>query len=453
MSWLTGPWDDRVMNGTDQGGAGEAAAGSVQRRLPAATWWRCLLPRPTLRLRLTVLYGALFLAAGALLLLLSFLLFRRGLDNALQAPLQHGRPRLPRPIATLPPPHSPAGSAAKGLSSAFPTRAQLEVRDQAIHQLLVQSGIALPVMALASVGLGWWVAGRALRPLRRMTATARSLSEASLHERIALDGPSDELRELAETFDAMLDRLEAAFESQRSFVANASHELRTPLSIQRALLDVALDDPHAPASELRDTALQVLQVTERSEHLIENLLVLARSTRGLSASDRQVAELAQIAQRALDQEWPAAGPSPPALRCSLRPAPVNGDPALLTHLAANLIQNAIRHNSPGGWVELSTATTGGQVSLTVSNSGPAIPAEHVGELFRPFRRLAPDRTGSVRGSGVGLSIVHAVASAHGATITAVAAPGGGLSVSVRFPRATADPPPGAPTLPQASGRT
>src|SRR5215475_11031760 len=141
MSWLTGPWDDRVMNGTDQGGAGEAAAGSVQRRLPAATGWRCLLPRPTLRL-------------------LSFLLFRRGLDNALQAPLQHGRPRLPRPIATLPPPHSPAGSAAKGLSSAFPTRAQLEVRDQAIHQLLVQSGIALPVMALASVGLGWWVAGR-----------------------------------------------------------------------------------------------------------------------------------------------------------------------------------------------------------------------------------------------------------------------------------------------------
>src|SRR5262249_35313621 len=211
---------------------------SVQRRLPAATGWRCLLPRPTLRLRLTVLYGTLFLAAGALLLLLSFLLFRRGLDNALQAPLQHGRPRLPRPIATLPPPHSPAGSAAKGLSSAFPTRAQLEVRDQAIHQLLVQSGIALPVMALASVGLGWWVAGRALRPLRRMTATARSLSEASLHERIALDGPSDdELRELAETFDAMLDRLEAAFESQRSFVANASHELRTPLSIQRALLD------------------------------------------------------------------------------------------------------------------------------------------------------------------------------------------------------------------------
>jgi len=439
------------MNGTDQGGAGEAAAGSVQRRLPAATWWRCLLPRPTLRLRLTVLYGALFLAAGALLLLLSFLLFRRGLDNALQAPLQHGRPRLPRPIATLPPPHSPAGSAAKGLSSAFPTRAQLEVRDQAIHQLLVQSGIALSVMALASVGLGWWVAGRALRPLRRMTATARSLSEASLHERIALDGPSDELRELAETFDAMLDRLEAAFESQRSFVANASHELRTPLSIQRALLNVTLDDPHAPASELRDAARQVLQATERSEHLIENLLVLARSTRGLSLSDRQDAELAEITRQALQQEWSAAGPNAPTLRCSLRPAPVHGDPALLTHLASNLIQNAIRHNSPGGWVELGTGTTSGQASLTVSNSGPAIPAEHVGELFRPFRRLAPDRTGSVRGSGVGLSIVHAVSTAHGATITAVAAPGGGLSVSVRFPRIPADPPPGSAMLPLAPG--
>jgi len=327
------------------------------------------------------------------------------------------------------------------------------VRDQAIHQLLVQAGTALSVMALASVGLGWWVAGRALRPLRRMTATARRLSEASLHERIGLDGPSDELRELAETFDAMLDRLEAAFESQRSFVANASHELRTPLSIQRALLDVALDDPHAPASELRDTARQVLQVTERSEHLIENLLVLARSTRGLSPGDRQDAELAQIAQRALDQEWPAAGPSPPALRCSLRPAPVTGDPALLTHLAANLVRNAIRHNIPGGWISLSTGTTGGQATLTVSNSGPAVPPEQVGELFRPFRRLAPDRTGSVRGSGVGLSIVHAVASAHGAAVTAVAAPGGGLSVSVRFPLATADPPPGPAMLPLAPGRT
>ena len=251
----------------------------------------------------------------------------------------------------------------------------------------------------------------------------------------------------------MLDRLEAAFESQRSFVANASHELRTPLSIQRALLDVALDDPHAPASELRDTARQVLQVTERSEHLIENLLVLAQSTRGLSPSDRLDAELAEIARQALDQEWRTAGPDPPALRCSLRRAPVIGDPALLTHLAANLIQNAIRHNQPGGWVELSTGTTGGQASLTVSNSGPAVPPDQVGDLFRPFRRLAPDRTGSVRGSGVGLSIVHAVASAHGATVTAVAAPGGGLSVSVRFPRVPAHPPPGPPMLPLAPGRT
>ena len=442
------------MTGSEPSAAGQTAAAPARRRSPVTMGWRWLLPRPTLRLRLTVLYGALFLAAGALLLLLSFLLFRRGLDNALQAPLQHGRLRLPRPFITVPPPHSPAGPAAKGLSSKLPTRAQLEVRDQAVHQLLVQSGIALAVMALASVGLGWWVAGRALRPLRRMTATARSLSEASLHERIALDGPSDEMRELAETFDAMLDRLEAAFESQRSFVANASHELRTPLSIQRALLDVALDDPHAPASELREAARQVLAVTARSEHLIENLLILARSTRGLSPGDRQATELAEIARQALDQEWPAAGPHPPALRCSLRPAPVNGDPALLTHLAANLIQNAIRHNSPGGWVELSTATTGGQVSLTVSNSGPAIPAEQVGELFRPFRRLAPDRTGSVRGSGVGLSIVHAVASAHGATVTAAPFPAGGLSVSVWFPRLPADPQPGTPApRPLAPGRT
>src|SRR5215469_14566148 len=430
------------MTGSEPSAAGQTAAAPARRRSPVTMGWRWLLPRPTLRLRLTVLYGALFLAAGALLLLLSFLLFRRGLDNALRPPIPQGPrlpPRPPHPFGTIASPLSGGASGIKQLGSKFPTRAQLEVRDQAIHQLVVQSGIALSVMGLVSVGLGWWVAGRALRPLRRMTATARSLSEASLDERIALDGPRDELRELAETFDAMLDRLEAAFESQRSFVANASHELRTPLSIQRALLDVALDDPHAPASELRDAARQVLQVTERSEHLIENLLVLARSTRGLSPGDRQDAELAQIAQRALDQEWPAAGPSPPALRCSLRPAPVTGDPALLTHLAANLIQNAIRHNLLGGWVELSTGTISGQASNAGANGGPAVPAEQVGELFRPFRRRAPDRTGSVRGSGIGLSIVHAVASAHGATITALAAPGGGLSVTVRFPSAAADP--------------
>ena len=396
-----------------------------------------------MRLRLTVLYGTLFLAAGALLLLLSFVLFRRGLDNALQPPVPHGHsrpsPTLASPFPPVALPHSGAASGISGLSSKFPTRAQLEVRDQAIHQLLVQSGFALSVMALASVGLGWWVAGRALRPLRRMTATARSLSEASLHDRIALDGPSDELRELAETFDAMLDRLEAAFESQRSFVANASHELRTPLSIQRALLDVALDDPHAAVPELREAARQVLAVTERSEHLIENLLVLARSNRGLAQGDRQDADLAAITRLALEQEWPSAGPSPPALRCSLHAAALSGDPALLAHLAANLVRNAIRHNIPGGWITLSTDTVDGQARLTVSNSGPVIPAEQVGELFQPFRRLAPDRTGSVRGSGVGLSIVQAVAAAHGATVTATAIPAGGLALSVCFARVRLGP--------------
>src|SRR5262249_17800899 len=187
------------VTGTEPHGGGEAAAPG-RPRVPAAMAWRSLQPRPTLRLRLTVLYGTLFLAAGALLLLLSFLLFRRGLDNALQPPLPHGglQPpsRLHGPFPTVAPPPSGAASGITQLGTKFPTRAQLEVRDQAIHQLLVQSGIALSVMAVASVGLGWWVAGRALRPLRRMTATARSLSEASLHERIALDGPRDEMREL-----------------------------------------------------------------------------------------------------------------------------------------------------------------------------------------------------------------------------------------------------------------
>jgi len=440
------------MNGASTGGR----AGAVTRRsrygFHAPIAWRKMLPRPTVRLRLTMLYGILFLAAGALLLLLSFLLFRRGLDHALQPPFPnaglHNVPRPPR--LPGPSPLTRAGSGIKRLSSTFPTRDQLEVRNQAIRQLLIQSGIALPVMALVSVGLGWWVAGRALRPLRRMTITARSLSETSLHERIALAGPSDELRELAETFDGMLDRLEAAFESQRSFVANASHELRTPLSIQRALLDVALDDPHAPASELRETARQVLQVTARSEQLIENLLVLARSTRGLSPDDVEDAELAEIARRALDQEWPGAGSTAPVLRCKLRPTIVRGDPPLLAHLTGNLIQNAIRHNVPGGWVELSTGTTRGQARLTVSNSGPLVPQERVGELFQPFRRLAADRTGSARGSGVGLAIVRAVAAAHGATVTALAAPSGGLSVSVAFPNTPSDSPADMPLPPRSA---
>jgi signal transduction histidine kinase len=295
----------------------------------------------------------------------------------------------------------------------------------------------LGLMALGSLGLGWVVAGRVLRPLQQITATAKRLSEHTLHQRIALEGPDDELKELADTFDRMLGRLDAAFDSQRRFAANASHELRTPLAITRTEVDVALTDPDVSAAELRAMAERVRDATERSERLIEGLLTLARSERELRLGEP--ADLADAAAAALEQAQRRDGPSGLRVTTTLRPAPVQGDPALLGRMVANLVENAVRHNQPDGWLQVATGTSHGRAFVQVANGGRAIPADQVESLFEPFHRLHGRVASPARGAGLGLSIVRSVARAHGGDTTARALDGGGLEVAVRVPVRTQAP--------------
>jgi signal transduction histidine kinase len=302
--------------------------------------------------------------------------------------------------------------------------AREELIGEALRQLMVQSILALGVMTVASSALGWVIAGRVLRPIARMTEHARRIGETNLHERIDLRGPRDELRELADTFDGLLGRLDAAFDSQRRFVANASHELRTPLSIIRTEVDVALKDPNATPDELRDMAEAIRAAATRSELLMEGLLSLARSDAGVRA------------RRAVDLRWLAEdtistyGAPPEGVGIELRgrrgPAVVSGDQALLRALLWNLVDNAMRYNRADGWVDVSTGSVDGRSELRVRNSGPPIPAERLDSLFEPFTRMAPQRTSSDRGAGLGLSIVRAVARAHGAELEAQVAGSGGL---------------------------
>jgi signal transduction histidine kinase len=413
-----------------------------------------LLPSVSVRLKLTLLYGGLFLLAGAGLLAVNYALVRSQLELPFGVRIENRRASLPDPIGQGPGLLIVRAEAGEGgdtfIASAPSAEAVQAVRQEAeavrrelqmatLQQLLAQSGVALALMALVSVGLGWLVAGRVLRPLSAITATARRLEGSTLHERINLQGPEDELKELADTFDQMLGRLDAAFETQRRFVANASHELRTPLAIARTEVDVTLADPGAGQAELRAMAGRVLEANRRSEHLIEGLLTLARSERQLRASEPLDLDLA-----AADALSEAAGEVERlGLRVSsvLGRAQVAGDPALLERLVANLVENAVRHNQPGGWVEVDTGRAGPLAVVRVANGGPPIPPDQVATLFEPFRRLHPDRTGSDRGAGLGLSIVRSVATAHGGQATARALPEGGLEVTVELPAGPANRPP------------
>ncbi len=393
--------------------------------------------RPTIRLRLTLVYGGMFLAAGAVLLALNYALVQRSLHRQTGPIGVDIEPGLlgPAPGSTdfIQPAPSPAqvvtpdGRRLDEVLDAF----EAELRDQALHELVVQSALALAVMGLASVGLGWVLAGRVLRPIQDMTSAARRLSDTNLHERLAMEGPADELKELADTFDDMLDRLESAFESQRRFVANASHELRTPLAIQRTLVDVALADPDATPEELRATAVAVRDAVDRSERLIDGLLLLARSQQGVGAATS--VDLAVAASLALDHAASEARSAQVTVRRDLQPAPVSSNRVLLERLAANLVENAVRHNIPGGWVEVTTSTQAGQAILAVRNGGEPIPPEQVPGLFEPFRRLGGDRVGQGRGHGLGLSIAVAVATAHHGTVTAEPLDDGGLFAVVSLP--------------------
>jgi signal transduction histidine kinase len=370
------------------------------------------LPRRTIRLRLTLLYGVLFLVSGAALLALTYLLVATNLPVQLRV----------------------SGSAAPGQLPPSPFAVQVQAGQQrsvALEDLLVQSGIALAVMTVLSIGLGWVVAGRVLRPLRTITAAAQHTSASNLHERLAMTGPDDELKELADTFDAFLARLEGAFDAQRQFVANASHELRTPLARQRTLIEVALADPQRSTASLQAACGRALAASEQQERLIDALLTLAHTQRGLRA--RVPIDVGAITRDVLEARRDDASRSGLTVRADLGAAPSAGDPRLAERLAANLVGNAIRHNTPGGWVSASTGLRAGRAVLTVANSGPVIPPAQVGRLFEPFQRLGEDRVGGEGGSGLGLSIVKAVAAAHDAWVHARALPGGGLEVGVHFP--------------------
>jgi signal transduction histidine kinase len=308
-----------------------------------------------------------------------------------------------------------------------------------LRQLLAESGVALAIMSVASIGLGWLVAGRALRPLRTITTAARSISANNLHARLALDGPDDEVTELGKTFDNLLARLEGAFAAQRQFVANASHELRTPLARQRTLLEVALADPDSSAAALRHACARVLAAGGEQERLIEALLTLSRSQRGIDR--REPVDVAAIAGEAVLAHRAQASALGVTVRTSLGGAKVMGDERLIERLVANLIDNAVRHNVHGGVVGVRTGNSDRdadrRASLTVVNSGPVIAPADVDRLFQPFQR-AGGRTAAADGLGLGLSIVAAITAAHGARLEASAPPAGGLAISIAFSEA-ADP--------------
>jgi signal transduction histidine kinase len=418
------------------------------------------LPRPSVRLRLTAWYAGIFLALGVVLLATSFAVVRHefgaqsqsvhvrvdeitslgrdGRPQRLRVRIQPGiPPETASPVRRLDASERAAYRRALSRYRAAAARAD----DRALRRVLLLFAGALGLVTVASVGAGWVVAGRALRPIQRITATARSISERTLDERIGLRGPRDELRELAETFDTMLDRLEGAFDSQRRFVANASHELRTPLAIVRTELDVTMSDPAAAEEDLRAMAGVVRETNERMERLISSLLSLARGEGGVAAP--RPADLAAAVRPALEREPAFAGGGPLVLDEVLVPAPVSGDPVLLERLAENLVENAVRYNAAVGWVRVRTGVRRGRSYLQVTNPGEPIDQDAAERLVEPFVRLDRSRSRATGGYGLGLAVVRAVAVAHGGDVVVTARPDGGLDVRVTLPAATPAPARGA----------
>jgi signal transduction histidine kinase len=356
------------------------------------------LRRPPLRVQLTVLYTGLFTALVAAVLGASGFLVRH---SAGVAPGTSGG-------------HRSVGSPSVASS----------------HQFDVGPAIVGLIAVVIALWLAWWIAGRFLRPLRAMNATAQEISATNLHRRLGLDGPSDELGELGRTLDDLFGRLEASFDAQRHFVANASHELRTPLAGQRTLLQVALADADATTEDLRATCEEALQLGEQQERLIDALLTLATSERGIERWEPfdlgEVTETVLLGRR---QEAERRGIH---IDASIVTAPARGDPRLVESLVANLVDNAVRHNMTGGKVEISTISAPGGATLSVNNTGPVVPPAEVERLFQPLQQIGSERVRHTDGHGLGLAIVQAIAEAHGANVTAHARPEGGLEIEVAF---------------------
>ena len=391
--------------------------------------------RLTVRARLTALYGGVFLLAGTALLAITYVLLAQALNTdsfsrqailAVPAvPAATIRPADPAGLETNPQDDAVALEAEVQERMKLAEQLQMQFRRQTLTSLLQRGAVALAGVAVVGIWLGWLMAGRTLRPLQQITATARRVADRNLHERIGLTGPKDELRQLADTFDDMLARLDASFGSQRRFVANASHELRTPLTINRTLIEVALSRPDPPA-ELRQLGETLLTVNTRHERLIEGLLMLAGSEQELTT--REPVDLAAVSERLMSAARPEAAAAGISLHASVRPMLVRGDPVLLERLVQNLVRNAVAYNVADGEVLVECA---GQ-RLTVTNTGPVVTAHEIPGLFEPFRRLT-DRVGSAEGSGLGLSIVRSIVVAHGGTVIAEPRPDGGLTVTVELP--------------------
>jgi signal transduction histidine kinase len=367
--------------------------------------------RPSLRARMTLLYGVVICASGVALLGVTQLLAPGLLLHGVQ---KTAGPGLPGAVTAGP-----------------PTRIPLTVGSSAFLSIVV----AFAIMAAFSLTVGWLIAGRFVRPLRAIITTARDISASNLHRRLGVRGRGDELTELGETLDDLFGRLEASFQAQRHFIANASHELRTPLSAGRALLQVAIADPEPTVETLRATCEELLELGDQQERLIAALLALASSQRGIG--QLECLDLADITRDALLARQEEAGRHGIRLRAALAAAPVTGDRSLAESLVANLLDNAIRHNLPGGQAEISTALTTAGAAVSVSNTGTPVPPDAVEDLFQPFRQLGAERTRHGEGHGLGLAIVRAIADAHGASLTAHARPGGGLDIEVTFPLTSA----------------
>ncbi|MFC9429016.1 sensor histidine kinase [Streptomyces sp. NPDC056987] len=381
--------------------------------------------RPTIRIRLTLLYGGMFLIAGILLLSIIYLLAAQALHVGSELPFQIVSGKVRSDTCNFPD-QAPPDQFNTAMNACVNHQ-----RQQALDDLLSRSLFALVGLSVIAFAFGYAMAGRVLSPLGRITRTARRVVGSDLARRIELDGPDDELKELADTFDEMLERLERAFTAQQRFVANASHELRTPLAINRTLLEVHLSDPGAPV-ELQQLGKTLLATNERSEQLVEGLLLLARSDNQLV--ERKPVDLAEVATRAVDQALAEAEAKGVEIRSECVPAVVQGNGVLLERIALNLVQNAVRYNiQEDGWVEVSTELQQGQAVLVVSNTGPVVPAYEIDNLFEPFRRLRTERTGSDKGVGLGLSIARSVARAHGGRIAAEPREGGGLVMRVTLP--------------------